>query len=192
MRSADTWLRPARSGVFDPTAQARTSSSVSSRACSISTRSRTARRLRSRRPRRWGHCVRRTYVTCTLTSNVCRCTLTSSSAPPPQRAKGLAKTMGSHVECRDLISRTGGWWHLWCPQQEAGPHLRGVRGGQYPHAAGQAFPSCVCDHWQILPGDPFDNTGRPSQAVTYTLKRKGLKEGSLILDNFLDKLSAGL
>lgn len=50
----------------------------------------------------------------------------------------------------------------------------------------------MCDHWQILPRDPFDNTGRPSQAMTYTLKRKGLKEGILILDNFLDKLSAAL
>ena len=51
---------------------------------------------------------------------------------------------------------------------------------------------CVCDHWQRLSRDAFDNTGRPSQAVTYTVKYKGLKEGTLILGHFLDKLSAGL
>ena len=44
------------------------------------------------------------------------------------------------------------------------------------------------DHWQILPGDPFDNTSRPSQVVAETRKRKGLKEGIPALDNFLDKM----
>ncbi|KAL6033476.1 hypothetical protein STEG23_035566 [Scotinomys teguina] len=47
---------------------------------------------------------------------------------------------------------------------------------------------CVFDHWQILPGDPFDNSSRPSQVVAETRKRKGLKEGIPALDNFLDKL----
>ena len=44
------------------------------------------------------------------------------------------------------------------------------------------------DHWQILLGDPFDNSSRPSQAVAETRKRKGLKEDIPALDNFLDKL----
>ncbi|KAL7976109.1 hypothetical protein Chor_008357 [Crotalus horridus] len=56
------------------------------------------------------------------------------------------------------------------------------------NTGGQAFPQCVFDHWQILPGDPFDSTTRPSQVVTETRKRKGLKEGIPALDNFLDKL----
>ncbi|XP_040123282.1 elongation factor 2-like [Oryx dammah] len=56
------------------------------------------------------------------------------------------------------------------------------------NTGGQAFPQCVFDHWQILPGDPFDNTSRPSQVVAETRKRKGLKEGIPALDNFLDKL----
>uniref|UniRef100_A0A2K6SXV4 Elongation factor 2 n=1 Tax=Saimiri boliviensis boliviensis TaxID=39432 RepID=A0A2K6SXV4_SAIBB len=51
---------------------------------------------------------------------------------------------------------------------------------------GQAFPQCVFDHWQILPGDPFDNTSRPSQVVAET--PKDLKAGIPALDNFLDKL----
>ncbi|XP_012992439.1 elongation factor 2 [Esox lucius] len=56
------------------------------------------------------------------------------------------------------------------------------------NTGGQAFPQCVFDHWQILPGDPFDETSRPWQVVADTRKRKGLKEGIPGLDNFLDKL----
>lgn len=53
---------------------------------------------------------------------------------------------------------------------------------------GQAFPQCVFDHWDVLPGDPFDPSSKPAQVVIDTRKRKGLKEGVPALDNFLDKL----
>lgn len=56
------------------------------------------------------------------------------------------------------------------------------------NTGGQAFPQCVFDHWQILPGDPYDINSKPSQVVAETRKRKGLKEGIPALDNFLDKL----
>uniref|UniRef100_A0A672NKJ3 Elongation factor 2 n=1 Tax=Sinocyclocheilus grahami TaxID=75366 RepID=A0A672NKJ3_SINGR len=56
------------------------------------------------------------------------------------------------------------------------------------NTGGQAFPQCVFDHWQILPGDPYDVNSKPSQIVAETRKRKGLKEGIPALDNFLDKL----
>ncbi|KAI1716765.1 elongation factor tu GTP binding domain-containing protein [Ditylenchus destructor] len=56
------------------------------------------------------------------------------------------------------------------------------------HTGGQAFPQCVFDHWQILPGDPFEGSSRPAQVVAETRKRKGLKEGIPALDNYLDKL----
>lgn len=56
------------------------------------------------------------------------------------------------------------------------------------NTGGQAFPQCVFDHWQILPGDPFDGTTKPGEIVTLTRKRKGLKEGIPGLDNYLDKL----
>lgn len=55
---------------------------------------------------------------------------------------------------------------------------------------GQAFPQCVFDHWQILPGDPSDADSRPWKVVAETRKCKGLKEGIPPLDNFLDKLSS--
>lgn len=56
------------------------------------------------------------------------------------------------------------------------------------NTGGQAFPQCVFDHWQILPGDPMEASSRPAQVVTETRKRKGLKEGIPGLDNYLDKL----
>jgi len=56
------------------------------------------------------------------------------------------------------------------------------------NTGGQAFPQCVFDHWQILPGDPFDPSTRPAQVVMDTRKRKGLKEGIPDLSNYLDKL----
>jgi len=56
------------------------------------------------------------------------------------------------------------------------------------NTGGQAFPQCVFDHWQILPGDPFEAGSKPCQIVTDTRKRKGLKEGIPELANYLDKL----
>jgi len=53
---------------------------------------------------------------------------------------------------------------------------------------GQAFPQCVFDHWQIMPGDPFEPTSIPGTVVADTRKRKGLKEGIPTLDNYLDKM----
>jgi len=54
--------------------------------------------------------------------------------------------------------------------------------------SGQAFPQCVFDHWQVMPGDPQDETSKPGIVVKDTRKRKGLKEGIPAVDNFLDKL----
>uniref|UniRef100_A0A646QHT4 Eukaryotic translation elongation factor n=1 Tax=Hemiscolopendra marginata TaxID=943146 RepID=A0A646QHT4_9MYRI len=56
------------------------------------------------------------------------------------------------------------------------------------NTGGQAFPQCVFDHWQILPGDPFDDKSRPAQVIVDARKRKGLKEGIPPLDQYLDKL----
>jgi len=55
------------------------------------------------------------------------------------------------------------------------------------NTGGQAFPQCVFDHWQTLPGSPFE-AGRTAEIVAATRKRKGLKEGIPPLDNFMDKL----
>ena len=64
----------------------------------------------------------------------------------------------------------------------------GFTGDLRSNTAGQAFPQCVFDHWQILPGDPYEPTSKPGIVVTDTRKRKGLKEGIPALDNYLDKM----
>jgi len=56
------------------------------------------------------------------------------------------------------------------------------------NTGGQAFPQCVFDHWQDMPGDPTDGTSKPYTIVVDTRKRKGLKEGIPELSNYLDKL----
>merc|ERR1712241_856213 len=53
---------------------------------------------------------------------------------------------------------------------------------------GQAFPQCVFDHWQILPGCPLTDGTKPHQIVEECKKRKGLKPGPPSLDNYLDKM----
>jgi len=56
------------------------------------------------------------------------------------------------------------------------------------NTGGQAFPQCVFDHWQILPGDPMQESTKPNSIVEDTKKRKGLKPGNPDLTNYLDKL----
>lgn len=56
------------------------------------------------------------------------------------------------------------------------------------NTGGQAFPQCVFDHWQILPGDPSDPGSKPYGVVQETRKRKGMKEGLPDISNYFDKL----
>jgi len=56
------------------------------------------------------------------------------------------------------------------------------------NTGGQAFPQCVFDHWQILPGDPYEEKSRPYQVIMDARKRKGLKAGLPDLEQYLDKL----
>lgn len=56
------------------------------------------------------------------------------------------------------------------------------------HTAGQAFPQCVFDHWQVVPGDPFESGNKLNQVVMGVRKRKGLKDVIPALDNYVDKL----
>jgi len=56
------------------------------------------------------------------------------------------------------------------------------------NTGGQAFPQCVFDHWQLLPGDVTEPNSKPAQVVAHTRKRKGLNEGVPPLDRFFDKL----
>lgn len=54
--------------------------------------------------------------------------------------------------------------------------------------AGQAFPQCVFDHWQIMDGDPLREDTKPGKIVLETRKRKNLSDEVPTLERFLDKL----
>jgi elongation factor 2 len=56
------------------------------------------------------------------------------------------------------------------------------------NTGGQAFPQCVFDHWNTLPGTVDEPTSKTGEVVVNTRTRKGLKEGVPALDNYLDKL----
>ena len=66
--------------------------------------------------------------------------------------------------------------------------LAGFTADLRSQTGGQAFPQCVFDHWQILPGDPMQENTKPNTIVEDTKKRKGLKPGNPDLGNYLDKL----
>jgi len=56
------------------------------------------------------------------------------------------------------------------------------------NTGGQAFPQCVFDHWQIMPGDPLEEGSKTFTIVEGIKTRKGLKPGLPDLGNYLDKL----
>ncbi|XP_071953226.1 elongation factor 2b-like [Antedon mediterranea] len=56
------------------------------------------------------------------------------------------------------------------------------------NTGGQAFPQCVFDHWQILPGDPTEAAGKAATVLQGIRKRKGLPEVLPSLDKYYDKL----
>jgi elongation factor 2 len=56
------------------------------------------------------------------------------------------------------------------------------------NTGGQAFPQCVFDHWQVMPGDPMEPGSKPNQVVEDCKQRKGLKPGNPDLGNYLDKM----
>lgn len=53
---------------------------------------------------------------------------------------------------------------------------------------GKAFPNCVFDHWEVIPGDVDKNDSKIHKLVCDIRKRKGLKEGLPDLSLYLDKL----
>jgi elongation factor 2 len=60
-------------------------------------------------------------------------------------------------------------------------HLRSM-------TSGRAFPQCVFDHWETIATDPMDPISKAGTLVEAIRKRKGLKVGIPLLENFVDKL----
>jgi elongation factor 2 len=56
------------------------------------------------------------------------------------------------------------------------------------NTAGQAFPQCVFDHWQVITQDPLEKGSKAYDIVMAARKRKGLKQELPDLNDYLDKL----
>jgi len=54
--------------------------------------------------------------------------------------------------------------------------------------SGQAFPQCVFDHWENLPGNPMDKGSKMEELILGIRKRKNLKVEMPALGDYLDKL----
>jgi len=54
--------------------------------------------------------------------------------------------------------------------------------------SGRAFPQCVFDHWEEMPGNPLEEGSKSSKIVENIRKRKGLKPAVPPLEHFVDKL----
>merc|ERR1719160_906369 len=54
--------------------------------------------------------------------------------------------------------------------------------------SGQAFPQCVFDHWDNMPGNPLDAGSKMQELVLAVRKRKHLKVAMPVLTEYLDKL----
>ena len=89
----------------------------------------------------------------------------------------------------DLRSQTGGQAFPQCLVSDHSVCVcAGFTADLRSQTGGQAFPQCVFDHWQVMPGSPFEASSKPAEIVANTRKRKGLKEGIPALDNYMDKL----
>jgi len=54
--------------------------------------------------------------------------------------------------------------------------------------SGQAFPQCVFDHWDNMPGNAMDKGGKMEELILSIRKRKNLKVEMPALGDYLDKL----
>merc|ERR1712167_320645 len=54
--------------------------------------------------------------------------------------------------------------------------------------SGQAFPQCVFDHWDVLPGNCLEEGSKMQELVLAIRKRKNVKVEMPSLADYLDKL----
>ncbi|KAI0825004.1 eukaryotic translation elongation factor 2 [Trametes gibbosa] len=64
----------------------------------------------------------------------------------------------------------------------------GFNGELRSHTAGQAFPQCVFDHWELMNGSPLEKGSKLEELVRSIRIRKGLKPDIPALDTYYDKL----
>jgi elongation factor 2 len=98
---------------------------------------------------------------------------------------GVMSTKRGHVTEQLQVAGTPMWLvKAFLPVNESFGFTADLRSA----TGGQAFPQCVFDHWQVLPGTPFEEANKTYDVVKETRLRKGLKENIAGLENYLDKM----
>jgi len=64
----------------------------------------------------------------------------------------------------------------------------GLTGSLREACHGMAFPQCVFDHWQMIPGNPLEAGSYPNTIVMKVRESKGLAKVVPDADHYLDKL----
>lgn len=64
----------------------------------------------------------------------------------------------------------------------------GVVGELQGVTSGKAFMQCSFDHWQKMPGDPFDSASKAGQVCQQVRQLKGLRQDMPLLSDYLDTL----
>jgi elongation factor 2 len=54
--------------------------------------------------------------------------------------------------------------------------------------SGQAFPQCVFDHWDVMPGNPMEEASKMQDLVLAVRKRKNIKVSMPVVSEYNDKL----
>ncbi len=64
----------------------------------------------------------------------------------------------------------------------------GVSGELQGVTSGKAFMQCAFDHWQVMPGDPFDIDSKAGQVCQQVRRSMGLRQEMPLLADYLDTL----
>jgi len=64
----------------------------------------------------------------------------------------------------------------------------GFTGFLRQNTGGQAFPQMIFSHWQMLAGNPLDEGSKANEVCLAVRKRKGLKDGLPLFNDYYDKL----
>merc|ERR1711935_692610 len=64
----------------------------------------------------------------------------------------------------------------------------GFTGVLRQNTSGQAFPQMIFSHWNVLAGDPLEETGLASKIMDQVREKKGMKEGKPSWSDYYDKV----
>lgn len=95
----------------------------------------------------------------------------------------LNKRRGQIIEENELSGTTLSRVKAYLPVNESFGFTEDLRQA----TSGTAFPQCQFDHWALLPGEPFEPTGKCIEIITSTRQRKQLPPNIPAIENLIDR-----